>query len=228
MPTKCASMHYSVSSMYKFTPTPHQSRRNVEYPTAAAYSTSIHTLATLSYTSMARTHLHRPSQALDTFTITSGVKSGLGMYLQWNTQADGSSHRQLHTYIQYVHMYGHTYHCGVYRMGHNAPLCIQDGPQRTTVHTGWATTHHSAYRMGHNAPQCIQDGPQCTTVHTGWATTHHNAYRMGHNAPQCIQDGPQRTTVCAIPHSLSCTLLHMWLSLAHTTHVHTVHYQTPP
>ena len=197
MPTKCASMHYSVSSMYKFTPTPHQSRRDVEYPISAAYSTSIHTLATLSYTSMARTHLHRPSQALDTFTITSGVKSGLGMYLQWNTQADGSSHRQLHTYIQYVHMYGRTY-CA-YRMGHNAPQCIQDGPQRTTVHTGWATTHHNAYRMGHNAPQCIQDGPQRTTVHTGWATMHHSAYRMGHNAPQCVQ----YLTVCRA-HCYTC------------------------
>lgn len=40
------------------------------------------TFATLSYTSMARTHLQRPSQAVDMLRITSGLKSGFGTYLE--------------------------------------------------------------------------------------------------------------------------------------------------
>ena len=39
------------------------------------------TLATRSYTSMALTHLHSPSQAVDADLITSGLKSGFVQYL---------------------------------------------------------------------------------------------------------------------------------------------------
>lgn len=38
---------------------------------------------TLSYTSMARTHRHRPSHAEDTLAITAGSNSRSGMYLSW-------------------------------------------------------------------------------------------------------------------------------------------------